>query len=114
MKKILIIEDDPHLRKLYEIEITEMGFEVMSALNSHDALNKVRDENPQVVLLDLMLANMNGLDLLRDILSINSNLPVIINSAYPYCKNDFRCWGAEDFIVKSSDLSELKNLLDKY
>lgn len=78
MKKLLIVEDDDILRMFYEMEISEMGYDVILAKDGEEALDKVRKENPDLVVLDLVLPNMNGLDCLWRMLSINSSLPVII------------------------------------
>ncbi|MCA9732691.1 response regulator [candidate division KSB1 bacterium] len=113
MKKILIVDDDRFLRILYEMELSAMGYKVLFAESGVEAIEKVRKENPNAVVLDLVLPDMSGLDVLQGILSINSHLPVIINSAYTHYKENFMCWAAEDFVVKSSDLSDLKYALER-
>jgi len=113
MKKVLIVEDDELLRMFYEIEISEMGYDVIFAKDGIEALDKVCEENPDLVVLDLSLPGMNGLECLRKMLSINSTLPVIINSAYSHYKSNFMSWAAAEYIMKSGDPSKLKNAIKR-
>jgi DNA-binding response OmpR family regulator len=113
MKKVLIVEDDELLRMFYEMETSEMGYDVILAKDGEEALDKVRKENPDLVVLDLVLPNMNGLDCLWRMLSINSSLPVIINSAYSHYKDNFMSWAAKEYVIKSGDLSKLKNAIKR-
>ena len=113
MQKVLIVEDEVAQRMLYEAEISEMGFEVILAKDGMEAIDKVRTEKPNVVVLDLMMPNMHGLDALRKVLSIDPNVPVIIHTAYSHYKDNFMSWAAEEYVVKSSDLSELKRAIKR-
>ena len=111
MAKILIVEDEAAQRMLYEAEISDMGHEVMLASDGVEAVVKVREEKPDIVVLDLMMPNMHGLDALRKVLSISPNIPVIIHTAYSHYRDNFMSWAAEEYVVKSSDLSELKKAI---
>jgi CheY-like chemotaxis protein len=113
MAKILIVEDEVAQRMLYEAEITEMGHEVILAKDGVEAIEKLRQEKPDAIILDLMMPNMHGLDALRKLLSINPNIPVIIHTAYSHYKDNFMSWAAEEYVVKSSDLTELKNAIKR-
>jgi len=61
-----------------------------------------------LVILDIGLPEMDGLEVLGNIIGINNKIPVILNTAYPSYKDDFMNWTADAYVVKSSDLSELK------
>ena len=113
MAKVLIVEDEGAQRLLYEMEVAEMGNEVILANDGMDALEKFREHKPDVVVLDLMMPNMHGLEALRKLLSMNPNVPVIIHTAYSHYKENFMSWAAEEYIVKSSDLSKLKNAIKR-
>ncbi len=113
MKKVLIVEDDAAQRMLYEVELSEEGYDVLLAKDGFEAIEKVREHRPDIVVLDLMMPNMHGLDALRKMLSINPNIPVIIHTAYSHYKNNLMSWAAEAYVVKSSDLTELKNALKR-
>lgn len=113
MAKILIVEDEETQRLLYETEISEMGHTVFMASDGIAAIDLVREEKPDLMVLDLMMPNMHGLDALRKSLSINPNLPVIIHTAYSHYKDNFMSWAAEEYIVKSADLTLLKNAISR-
>lgn len=111
MSKVLIVEDEVAQRMLYEAEISEMGFQVILAKDGVEAVEKLREHQPDAIILDLMMPNMHGLDAMRKLLSINPNIPVIIHTAYSHYKDNFMSWAAEEYVVKSSDLTELKSAL---
>ena len=115
--KELVVEDDTNQRLLYEEELREEGYEVISAGDGREALQVARDSNPDLVILDINMPAMDGLDALSQLLEINPSLPIIINTAYPGYQDSFTTWSADAYIVKSSDLTELKatvkRLLDK-
>ncbi len=109
MKKILVVEDEESQRILYEEELTEMGYDVRLAATGEEALQMARKERPDLVILDIMMPGMSGLETLREMLNDDPRVPVIIHTAYSHYKDDFMSWAAEEYIVKSSDLTELKN-----
>ncbi|MGH1365682.1 MAG: response regulator [Calditrichia bacterium] len=111
MSKILIVEDEEAQRLLYETEIAAEGYEVVLARDGVDAIEKVRENEPDVIVLDLMMPNMHGLDAMRKLLKINPNMPVIIHTAYDHYKDNFLSWAAQEYVVKSSDLSSLKQAI---
>ncbi|MCB0287023.1 MAG: response regulator [Calditrichaeota bacterium] len=113
MSKVLIVEDEVAQRMLYEAEISEMGFQVVLAKDGVEAVEKLREHQPDAIILDLMMPNMHGLDAMRKLLSINPNIPVIIHTAYSHYKDNFMSWAAEEYVVKSSDLTELKSALKR-
>ena len=108
MQKLLIVEDDPSLRRLYEAEFREEGYDVRTAGSAEDALTEIHREPPDAVVLDIRLPGKNGLELLRDLLVSRPMTVVVLNSAYPSYKSDFACWSADGYVVKSSDTTELK------
>ena len=108
MEKILFVDDDPVLLLLYQEELSEEGYEVHLARNGKEALKIYDRESPQVVVLDLRLKIMDGLETLRAFLGRNRDLPVILNTASPLDGDCYKRWGAEAYVVKSSDLADLK------
>jgi len=113
MKKILLIDDEESIHLLYREELEEEGYEVHSALSGEEALDKLHIISPDLVILDINMPGMNGIDVLRRIKEINSNLPVILSSAYQEFKQDLASWASDDYIVKSSNLDELKASVKK-
>ncbi len=113
-KRILLVDDEEGIQLLYREELKEEGFTVISAYNGDEALEKFRQEAPDLVILDINMPGMNGIEVLRQMKEINPDLPVILNSAYQEFKQDFGTWASEDYIVKSADMGELKQAVKKY
>lgn len=117
MKRILLIEDYPAQRLLYRQELETEGYEVLEACCCEKARAQVADGGIDLVILDILLPDGSCFELLEQIVLRRRDLPVIINTAYDTFRFDFKTWGAEAFVVKSSDLTELKNavvrLLDR-
>lgn len=108
MEKILLVDDNPILLLLYEEELSEEGYEVLLARNGKEALKKYDEESPRVVVLELRLKITEGLETLKALLGRNRQLPVILNTTSPLDQNCLERWGAESQVIKSSDLTELK------
>lgn len=114
MISVMIIEDEKNLMDLYAAELRDMGFNVSALSSGREAIAKIREVKPDVVILDIKLGDMEGLDVLQEIKSIDKTIPVILNSAYSVYKADFGSWMADDYIVKSSDTSELMTKIRQY
>ena len=112
-KTILLVEDDQNQRDLYEEELIEEGYRVVTACDGRAALKAVTDESPDLVIMDINMPVMDGLDSLSLMMEHSSHIPVIINSAYASYQDSFSSWSADAYIVKSSDLSELKQTVKK-
>jgi DNA-binding response OmpR family regulator len=78
------------------------------ATNARDALKMVAAEPLDLVILDIRMPGMDGLEALPRILGIKEGLPVIMNTAYSQYQDSFMSWAADAYVVKSSDLTELK------
>ena len=118
MKTILIVDDEKNLLKLYEKEFTEEGYRVITAGSGSEALQKIQKDPFDLVILDIRMPDLNGVETLKKIMESTSKVPVILNSAYTSYRDNFLTWAAEAYVVKSSDLSELKTkakeLLEKH
>lgn len=109
--KLLVIEDDDNQRLLYEEELRYAGYEVVSAKSGQEGLAVLREQAISVVLLDIAMPGMDGIETLGKILDLNNEMPVVLNTAYSSYKDDFMTWAAEAYVVKSSDLTELRRTL---
>ncbi|MBU4412226.1 MAG: response regulator [Desulfurivibrionaceae bacterium] len=114
MKKILLVDDEDSIHLLYREELEEEGYEVHSALSGEEALTQLKIINPDLIILDINMPGINGIDVLRQIKEINSSLPVILSSAYQEFKQDLATWASDEYIVKSSNLDELKAAVKKH
>ncbi len=109
MAKILVVDDEEHIRFLYSEELTEAGYEVITADSGYRLLEKIDDEKPDLVVLDIKMIDYNGLDLLQDIRNKFYDMPVVLCTAYDTFKEDMKSIAADFYVIKSFDLTELKN-----
>lgn len=110
--KILIVDDDQHIRRLYKEELEEEGYEVIIAATGTEALALFEKENPDLVTLDILMPDMDGIKVLRQMKEKKPRLPIIMSTAYDY-RDDFAVWASEAYIVKSADLGQLKEAIKK-
>ncbi|HLA39494.1 MAG TPA: sigma 54-interacting transcriptional regulator, partial [Candidatus Glassbacteria bacterium] len=115
MNRILIIDDDRALCRSLEIQLTQEGHRVESAHSGGDGLRKIADFDPGLVLLDVHLPDMDGLDLLQKIQQARSQLPVVIITGRQEMKVAIEAMrrGAFDYLRKPFDLDEIFILLEK-
>lgn len=110
MAKILIVEDDKELSHLTELELQHEGFETLTAFDGREGLEKITSEGPDLVLLDVMLPRLSGLEVLRKLRGeMDSTLPVILVTARGETidKVDGLNSGADDYITKPFKIEEL-------
>lgn len=105
---ILLVEDDPAQRLLFATELENEGYRVVCAHDGYEALDKIDEETPDLVVLDIRLPGMDGMETMGRILTRCEDVPVILHTAYAVWKDNFRSRAADHYVVKSSDLSELK------
>jgi DNA-binding response OmpR family regulator len=114
--KLLVVDDDINIQRLYQEELEEEGYEVVIASTGKDALEIFENEDPDIVTLDILMPDIDGISLLRKMKEKRPDIPIIMSTAYDY-RDDFAVWASEAYIVKSSDLAELKktikNLISK-
>jgi DNA-binding response OmpR family regulator len=110
MKKILVVDDEKHIRMLYEKEFTEEGYTVQATGDPDEATACCVQGSVDLVILDIKLTDKDGgLELLRKLKQLNKTLPVILNTAYPHYQYDFASWVADAYVVKSGNLADLKD-----
>ncbi len=113
MSRILVVDDESSIRLLYSEELTEEGYEVVTAGNATEAGEKLLNDTFDLIVLDIKLKNESGLDLLQKIVNERHNMPVILCTAFSCYKDDFSAWLADSYVVKSGDLQELKDEIKK-
>ncbi len=111
--RILLAEDNDNQRLLYTQELEDEGYEIIPVSNGKEAVEKVLSEKPDLVILDIQMPGINGIETLDEILTYNKQLPIILHSAYSNYKDNFMSWAADAYIVKSSNLDELKKQIIK-
>lgn len=108
MAKVLIVEDDEGISEFVELELKHEGYETVLAKTGREGLEKFDSENPDMVLLDVMLPELNGLEVLRRIRA-KSNVPVILETARGETIDKINGLnsGADDYISKPFEIEEL-------
>ena len=107
-KTVLFVDDDLTILHLYQDEFSEEGYEVLLAKNGKEALIKLKKESPDIVVMDICMPEKDGIETLNAMLRIDQRTPIILNTSYPQYRDNFMTWGAEDYVLNSSDLTELK------
>ena len=108
MKTILFVDDEKYLRMLYEREFSQDGYHVITADSGAAALGILRSEPVDLAVVDIRMPGMSGLELMEEILAARRDMPVILNTAFTSYKDNFQSWLAAAYVVKSSDLTELR------
>ncbi len=108
MHKILIVEDEKHQRDLYTMELQDEGYEVDQASNGKEAVEMVKANKYDLVVMDIRMPEMDGIEALGKILSRDKKIPIVIYTAYSNYKSNFMTWTADAYITKSLNSDELK------
>ncbi|MFH1688313.1 MAG: response regulator [bacterium] len=106
-KRVLVIDDDKALRLLYEKELSHRGYHVETTGSARQGIALVASGHFDLVILDIEMPDMIGLEALAELRQAAPTTRVVINSAYSTYKADFKSWLADDYVVKSSDLEPL-------
>jgi two-component system response regulator AtoC len=113
--KILVVDDEPILRDSLEVALKTSNYEVMTARTGEEGLERFKNENPDLVLLDHWLPGINGDEVLRRIKEKDPEIPVIIMTAQGSIEmavNSMKM-GAFDFLVKPFELDQVEDLIKK-
>lgn len=114
MKKILITEDEESLREIFHDELESVGYNVSVAENGTQCLNLVEKEKFDLIIVDINLPDITGLELLTRIRKNDSEVPLMVCSAYDV-KHDFNVWASniKEYLPKPVDLDDLRNKIKK-
>ena len=113
MKTILLCEDDQNQRLLIKEELEEHGYKVEEAKDGREALAKLQTLTPDLIVLDIRMPNMDGIETLSKIVEENKKVPVILHTAYSNYKQNYMSWAADAYVVKSSDLTDLLGKIEE-
>jgi CheY-like chemotaxis protein len=108
-KKILVVEDEEGLRFLYKEELEAEGYEVLTAQNGREAIQQLEEGKPDLIILDIVMPVMDGMEALGRIVGQERKIPIILNTSYPGYRRDFMSWAADAYVTKSTDLEVLKD-----
>ncbi|MGA8267401.1 MAG: sigma-54 dependent transcriptional regulator [Candidatus Acidiferrales bacterium] len=115
MATILIVEDEAKMRRLLELNLGEDGFQTLSAPDVETGLDLLRQNSVDLVLTDLKLPGMGGLEFLQTLKRQNSNLPVVVMTAYGSVETAVEAMkaGASDYVLKPFSLAEMRMIVHK-
>ena len=120
MNRIMIVDDDLHIRELMRASLRNEGFEVCEASDGRDALEKMAEVRPDLCVVDIMMPNMDGFELCRNLRRYYEELPILILSARSETGQKVKGFdlGADDYLTKPFELAELvariRALLKRY
>ena len=115
MATILIVEDEPKLRRLLELDLSEEGHRVLTGADAEQGLKLLRQESVDVVVTDLKLPGMDGLEFLQAVKRTNAALPVVVMTAFGTVETAVEAMkaGASDYVLKPFSLAEMKMVIQK-
>lgn len=113
--KILVIDDEPEICRLFADVLTDMGYQVSTATEGRQGLAMIRDNPPDILFLDIKMPKTDGLKCLRRIRKTKRKLLVIIMTGYGDVKSAQEAMrlGADEYISKPFDLDQLKRLVNE-
>ncbi len=109
--KILLVDDEEHIRLLFKEELEEEGYTISLASNGFEALEVMQTGSFDLVVLDIKMPGMDGIQTLSEIKKLNKDQRVILCSAYGEYQQDFSSWVSDAYVVKSADTRELKETI---
>jgi DNA-binding NtrC family response regulator len=115
MSTILIVEDEPKMLRLLELNLAEEGYATLAAPDAETGLKLLRQEKVDLVLTDLKLPHMDGLEFLQAVKRSNTQIPVILMTAYGTVETaiDAMKAGASDYVLKPFSMEEIKLIIHK-
>lgn len=113
MARILVVDDEPEVCNMLKKFLTKKGYEVFTALNGEEALSVVKKERPHIVLLDIIIPKMDGIECLNQIRKIDKEVGVIMITAVKQEEVGKQALklGAFDYITKPLSLQYLEDCL---
>ncbi|MFP3389899.1 response regulator transcription factor [Brevibacillus sp. SIMBA_040] len=120
MTKLMVVDDDPHIRELVRVFLEREGFEVMEAADGEEALSLFSTAPADLVILDIMMPNMDGWELCRELRRFYPDIPLLMLTAKGETSQKIKGFelGTDDYLVKPFEPAELvvrvKALLKRY
>jgi len=117
MKKILVIDDDFSIQEMLENVLSELGYQIDLASDGSEALRRLSEGKPDLIIMDIRLPDIDGISLCRQIhqLKDTSKIPILMLTAFSDVTtyHDAKLFGAVDYIIKPFELNLLKEKIEK-
>ena len=116
MQTILVVDDDKDILEVLQYILEDFGYQVNTLSDGHYLFDKIKEHTPDLILLDIMLGNMDGRELCKDVKAKQEthNIPVILISASHSINESFQQKGApDDFVAKPFDIKELIGSIER-
>ena len=115
MKKILVVDDEKPISDIIKFNLTKEGYDVHTAYDGEEALKQVEEVSPDLIILDLMLPKMDGLEALQLIKKSDDHVKAIMITAAGQKEKMIQAikYGAAEFISKPYEPDEVKEVVDK-
>jgi two-component system response regulator PilR (NtrC family) len=109
-ERVLVVDDEPSMREFLEIMLAQDGFEVSAASTGEEGYRKFREGEPDLIITDVKMPGMSGLDLIREIHSVDQHVPIIAITAYASAGDALRAVreGAYDYLSKPFQVEDLR------
>jgi two-component system response regulator MprA len=115
MPRVLVVDDDPQVVRLLRVNLELEGYDVVSASDGQQALDAVDADSPDLVVCDVMMPGMDGVEVVRRLRADNKTVPVVMLSAKAM-RSDMRAGldaGANEYVTKPFDPAELIEVVDR-
>ena len=114
MSKILVIDDEPHIVELLRSRLQAHGYDVVTAANGKEGLERVQQENPDLIILDILMPAMDGYTFVRRLRKDGQQIPVIVLTGQGAMRDLFAVEGVNDYMVKPFKSEELLEKIKKH
>lgn len=113
MTRILIVDDSLFQRRIISAPLKNKGYEVIEAVNGKDGLEKAEREKPDLILLDILMPEKNGIEVLKELQGVQSRIPVIMltSDVQESTRNECLGLGAQEFLNKPVKAEELLSVI---
>ena len=114
-KRILVIDDEKHIAEAIKLNLRMLGHDVLHAINGLEGLNFYSEYNPQLVIVDLMMPEIDGFGVITEIRKRDAKIPILVISAKEQVKEKIKCLslGVDDYLSKPFDLDEFLLRVDR-
>ena len=114
-EKILLVDDDQDFAQLLEFDLRKKGYQVSRASNGEEGLEKVKADNPSLIILDIKMPKMDGYTFVRRLKKEagTKDIPLIVLTSYEPMKDMFQLEGVTEYFVKSVNMENLLKTVEK-